>query len=98
MASTGTRFYSFKAYLPGVRETLKSSGVRELLDRRGSSAAARCNSLFSLSGMRGASPEVDPYAYELVETDYSAAAKVHVNSKLGHADNVAHNTLRKGCS
>lgn len=82
----------------GQREILKSSGVRSLLSQQGAKATAAANAAFHLSGAdRYGGPTKPPYAYDVVTRKYTAGALVHVNSKLGHIDNVAHGTLETAC-
>lgn len=82
----------------GQREVLKSSGVKSLLSQQGAAATAAANAAFHLSGAdKYGGPSKPPYAYNVVTRKYTAGALVHVNSKLGHIDNVAHDTLETAC-
>lgn len=82
----------------GQREVLKSSGVKSLLSQQGAKATAAANAAFHLSGADAyGGTTKPPYAYDVVVRKYTAGALVHVNSKLGHVDNVAHGTLETAC-
>lgn len=78
--------------LAGVRAVLKSRGVRDLLGREVSQAAARCNGAYSLKTR----PDVEPYGHGVEEHRVVAVGRVFTKTKLGRIDNAHSNTLKKG--
>lgn len=84
---------SIQPVMAGVREILKCDAVASMLGEQAVKSAERCNRLYSL----GSTPSVDPYGSKTVVRGYTAGGLVYTATSLGARDNLANNTLKKGC-